>query len=177
MAARSAVPVEFLGWPPSCQPERCSVVDHAERLVRQPAAALWPHLVRAGGWPRWYANARRVRVESDLPVLQQGVTFHWRTFGTEISSTVDLFEPPHALGWSWQGSTASGYHVWLLQPQADDGRVTRVVTEETQRGPGPRLLHRQLRPALHLSHVVWLHGLERRARRGPPPVPQHRPRR
>lgn len=169
--------MEFLGWPPSCRPEVCAVVEHNEREVERAAPVIWSHLVHAQRWPRWYANARRVRFEGDARTLGPGVTFHWRTFGADIVSTVDLFDPPCALGWWWYGRSAAGYHVWLLEPAGDGSGRTRVVTEETQRGPGPRLLSPALGPALWLSHELWLTRLAQQAAAGPAPVPVRPPRR
>jgi hypothetical protein len=70
---------------------------------------------------------------------------------------VDLFEPPNLIGWRWRGRGSAGYHVWVLRLE---GGGTRIVTEETQIGPGPRPLRAVLQPTLWLSHEVWLASLE-----------------
>jgi uncharacterized protein YndB with AHSA1/START domain len=153
---------EFDRWPPSYQPDRAKVFAHNEILVGAPPERPWEWLVRANAWPRWYVNARRVRILNDDERLQDGTRFGWVTFGTSVQSTVDIFSPPYMLGWRWRGRGSDGYHVWLLQPHPGG---TRVVTEETQFGPGPSVLRALLAPTLWLSHEIWLRSLARNTER------------
>ena len=164
-------PVAFGAWPPSMRPEKANVYGHNEIVSPIPPERLWAWLIRARGWSQWYANCRRLKIENGGRELRLGTTFRWETFGTTITSTVDLFEPARAplhvcrLGWSWYGSTAQGYHVWLLEP-FEDG--TRVITEESQRGLGPRLAPSLFRAMLRTSHGMWLRSLSVRGQRPPP---------
>jgi hypothetical protein len=161
-------PVVFDAWPPSMRPGLADVYAHNEFLSPIPDDRLWAWLVRARGWSRWYANCRRLRIETDDRSLEMGTTFQWMTFGATITSTVDLFDKPKALGWNWFGSTAEGYHVWLLEPVPGG---TRLVTEESQRGPGPHLMPFLLRPLLHASHGMWLRSLSSHGSQRPPRTP------
>jgi hypothetical protein len=155
---------EFDLWPPSYRPDRAWVFAHNEIVVRARPQRAWTSLIDATGWPTWYVNARRVRILGPEDRLRYGVRFRWVTFGTTVTSTVDLFEPPSLIGWRWSGRGSAGYHVWVLCPE---GEGTRIVTEETQVGPGPRLLRAALQPTLSLSHEVWLASLERTISRRP----------
>ena len=130
---------------------------------------IWAWLVRAPLWPRLYSNAKRVRiVEGQSPdVLLDGTRFSWITFGLPITSTVEVFEPPHRLGWRVDEFGAHAYHVWHLHR---DGAGTYAVTEETQAGSIPSLMRWPMRLGLRHFHQRWLEGLARRAAEGPPPA-------
>jgi hypothetical protein len=60
----------------------------------------------------------------------------------------------------WRGGAAGvdAYHGWLLEPA---GNGTRVVTDETEKGPLPWVLRWYLRGALHRAHQEWLECLAR----------------
>ena len=95
--------------------------------------------------------------------LRPGTTFRWTTFGVAGTSTVTTFDRTDGrLGWTWRSPGARGYHLWSLRP---DPAGTRVVTEETQRGPLPRLAGPVLGRVMHAGHAAWLRGLARSASR------------
>ncbi|MGI8459183.1 MAG: SRPBCC family protein [Propionibacteriaceae bacterium] len=160
---------ELTHWPAGTAPVDADVFSHNELVLAAPPSQVWPWLVDARGWPRWYRNARRVQLPPAERGLALGVTFTWTTFATPISSKVVLDQPVHRLGWTWSCPGASGYHGWLLEPS---GAGTRVVTEETQRGPKVARWAWVLPHVLWLGHAYWLHALARQVRRaGPGPVP------
>ena len=81
-----------------------------------------------------------------------------------ITCTVTAFdEAAGRLGWSWRGPGARGHHLWSLSPSSGG---TRVITQETQRGPLPRLTAPLLRRVMHAGHDAWLRGIEREVSRG-----------
>jgi hypothetical protein len=52
-------------------------------------------------WPFWYDNSADVLfVNRPGPDLQLGTEFTWRTFGIQIRSTVQEFEPPYRIAWA-----------------------------------------------------------------------------
>jgi predicted acylesterase/phospholipase RssA len=156
-------PAETLpGWPPTDPPAGAEVFVHDERLVPASPRRTWNVLRAAGSWSSYYPNARHVRVEGGGD-LRPDATFRWTTFGVPGSSTVTTFDRADGrLGWTWRSRGARGYHLWSLRP---DPVGTRVVTEETQRGPLPRLTGPVLRRVMHVGHAAWLRGLARTAAR------------
>lgn len=131
---------------------------HNELVVPGSSERVWAVLVRASRWPQWYVNARHVALADGAVDLQAGAIFRWVTFGTAITCEVVHFRPYVRLGWIWWCPGAWGYHGWQLEPA---GPGTRVVTEETQRGPKIARLAWIDRPVLWLAHAYWLHQLGR----------------
>ncbi|MCI4066764.1 SRPBCC family protein [Micromonospora sp. R77] len=143
------------GWPRGLEPERTPVHVRNEAWVPLPPEAVWARLVDAVAWPSWYANAHRV-VVVDAAALGPGVRFRWTTLHVRVSCVVDRWEPGRLLGWTGRALGSSGHHRWVLTP-LDGG--TRVVTEETQAGPVPRLAGRWLTRSLLRWHQRWLDGI------------------
>jgi len=152
---------EFTGWPDKEHPRGAHVFAHNERIVPAPPERVWDLIVAAQGWSDFYANAQFVElVDPQQHRLRHGSVFRWVTFGFPLTSEVAPCEPPGLIGWRWWRTGAHGYHVWLLEPHEFG---TRIVTEETQLGIGPRLLRPIMRRALPLGHGYWLRQLARRA--------------
>jgi Polyketide cyclase / dehydrase and lipid transport len=154
--------VELTDWPVGTEPAGADVFAHNEIVVPAPPENVWPWLVDAPAWPRWYRNAWHVRLPPGAAALSLDLTFTWTTFATRISSTVVHDQPGRRLGWTWWGRGVHGYHGWLLEPVPGG---TRVVTEETQRGPKVVRWAWLLRGVLWLGHAYWLHQLDRCVRR------------
>jgi uncharacterized protein YndB with AHSA1/START domain len=147
------------------EPTVCPVFVHSERRIAAPPAVVWQWLVRADLWPTWFARASGVRFEAGGPALAVGTRVVWRMLGATIRVTVRVAEPPRALDWEGGAAGVHAYHAWLVEP---DGDGTRVVTEETERGPLPWLARWYLRSALHAAHEDWVASLARIAASGPP---------
>lgn len=155
-------------WPPGLDPEKCPVHALNELRIEAEPERIWAWLVRAPLWPTFYANARRVMIESAPgPDLGPGVVFAWTTFGLRMRTTITEWEPPFRLTWRGARFGAEGCHGWVIEPVTGG---CRVVTEEVQRGVLPALAAPLLRRALHRGHSRWLEGLERVATAGPPPA-------
>jgi hypothetical protein len=122
---------------------------------------VWPTLIRAAAWPRWYSNACRVVLPAGHSELAPGLTFSWTTFGVRVTSTVREFVPGRRLAWGGKALGSTGYHRWELHPTADAGCL--IVTEEVQRGSAPRLVAPLMRRGLLHQHQRWLEGLVRTA--------------
>jgi predicted acylesterase/phospholipase RssA len=155
-----AGPAALPGWPDGHRPEGAAVFVHNERVVPAAPDRTWDVLVGAGGWARFYPNAVDVRVDgSPEGRLAPGAVFRWVTFGVPIRCVVTSFDAAAGtLGWTWRAVGARGHHLWWLSP---DPSGTRVVTQETQRGPLPRLTRPVLRRVMHAGHDLWLAGLHR----------------
>jgi len=153
-------------WPSKFSPERSRVhVRNEIELSVRPDRA-WTWLVRAKLWPTWYSNSSRVEIAGGVRDLYAGARFRWRTFGVNLSSTVEEFVPPCRLAWAARGIGVDVYHAWLITP-SEHG--CHVLTEESQYGLLARLDH-ALRPMrMSRGHQMWLEALRDRASVDPPP--------
>src|SRR5207244_3563490 len=132
-----------------------------ELSIDAPAAVVFAHLVRAAKWSEWYSNCKRLRFENGPgPDLALGTRFTWTTFNARIDSTVRELVADERIAWDAKGLGARGYHGWVIEPTASG---CHVVTEETQRGWGIRLVRRLLRASMLVQHQKWLEGLARMA--------------
>jgi len=152
-------------WPAGLEPAASPVHVRNEIAAPAPVDTVWRWLVRADLWPTWFGRASKVRFERGGPELRQGSVVVWRMLNATIRVTVKVCEPPHRLDWEGGAAGVHAYHAWLLEPAAGG---SRIVTEETERGPLPWLLRWYLRGALHGAHADWLTTLARVAASGPP---------
>lgn len=144
-------------WPAGFNPQGDSVFAHNEMfLAGIRPAAVFAVLVQATRWPAFYPNASDVQLPEGDP-LRAGTSFHWKTFSTPQASTVSLYEPDQALGWTAESFGVSAFHRWILEPQ-DNG--TQVITEECQHGFGAWLVRHSMNPSLHATHQLWLEQLK-----------------
>jgi uncharacterized protein YndB with AHSA1/START domain len=154
-------------WPTGAEPARCPVYVHNAVEIAAAPEATWRWLVRADLWPTWFPSCKNVRFERGGPELATGTKVAWHMLGADIRVEVVRCEPPRLLDWQGGASGVHAYHSWLLEPQ---GTGTRLVTDETERGPLPFLLRWYLRGALHRAHQQWIEGLAAVVGRGPPPA-------
>jgi hypothetical protein len=152
-------------WPRGSEPGRCPVYVHNEITTAAPPAHVWAWLVRADLWPSWFEGASKVRFANGGPLLEVGTRVSWRMLGANIAVQVKRCEPGRQLDWEGGAVGVHAYHGWLLEPS---GSGTRVVTDETERGPLPFALRWYLRGALHRAHQAWIEALAAAAEKGPP---------
>ena len=144
-------------WPPGFDPRTAPVYVRNEISTSLAAEQLWPALITATDWPRWYPHARRVSISGGGEALTAGSRFTWTTLNVRVKTQVTEFEPARRLAWSGTGPAARGYHRWILTPASDGGCL--VVTEEVQVGLLPRLNAGRLRRSLLANHQRWIEGL------------------
>jgi hypothetical protein len=152
-------------WPKGSEPSNCPVYVHNEIVIPASPEATWKWLCRADLWPTWFKGCADVRFESGGPSLALGSIVVWRMLGATIRVTVRKSASPRALDWEGGARGVHAYHAWLLEPA--DGK-TRLVTDETERGPLPWVLRWYLRGALHRAHQEWIESLARVAPTGDP---------
>jgi uncharacterized protein YndB with AHSA1/START domain len=148
-------------WPDDLGPDRSPVYTCNELEIEATPEAVWAHLIDAEAWPKFYANARDVRVDGAGALLAPGTVFTWKTFGLRVKTRVEVFEPPTALAWRGDQRIGRGMHTWTLEPT---GSGCRVVTEEAQGGALPSIGRWYIRGALLRWHQRWLEGLSERTR-------------
>ena len=161
-------PSALINWPERYLPDRTAVHAHNELPMTVAPEAVWPWLVRADLWPKWYSNSKEVAIEGGGHELALGITFHWKTFGVSLTSKVEELVPNERLSWSARATGVDVYHAWLIQ-KIPSG--CRVVTEENQNGFLARLSN-SLRPGnIEKQHKVWIENLLVKAKSGSPPPP------
>lgn len=157
---------DWPAWPEGSEPERCPVFVHNERRIDAPPERVWRWLARADLWPSWFAGCTKLSIDEGPLALTVGSRVTWRMLGATIRVVVRRAEAPRDLDWRGGARGVNAYHAWRLEP---DGDGTRIVTEETERGPLPWLLRWYLRGAIHRAHDAWLDALARVAESGGEP--------
>ena len=85
--------ISDIRWPARFRPGTAPIHVRNTLAVAAPPAAVWVRLVRATGWPDYYANASKVRIDGGGDDLAAGTTFRWRTFGVDLVTRVEEFVP------------------------------------------------------------------------------------
>ncbi len=151
-------------FPEGYRREQSPVFSRNELFIPAPPERVWAWLVKAGRWPEFYDNAKKVEIEGGSE-LRAGTLFHWTTFGFRAHTTITELVPNERLSWSGKGLGATAYHGWVIRP-CDGGCY--VITEETQQGFVVALGRAILRRGLLKWHQRWLEGLSSVAVRGQP---------
>ena len=123
--------------------------------------AVWKVLIRAAEWSSYYDNASKVVIEDGGPDLSADARFTWKTFGVDLQSEVQEFEPLERIAWLARAPMIEAYHAWLILP-ADGG--CKVITEETQHGLAAQAGRLFFPGRMERWHQLWLEGLARVAR-------------
>jgi uncharacterized protein YndB with AHSA1/START domain len=85
-------------------------------------------------WPSWNPDVKSVQLQG---LVQPGTVFRWKAGPSSITSTLQVVDPPHELGWTGTTIGIKAVHVFRLQP-SDDGTLVR--SEESWKGLLARLL-------------------------------------
>ena len=148
-------------WPVEFEPRRVAVHAVNELGMQVSPSSVWKVLIRASEWPFWYANAASVRIDRDALDLSAGARFTWRTFGVNLVSRVEEFEPEERIAWTAKSFGVWVYHAWLITP-TENG--CHVLTEETQHGFLSRGAKLFFPGRMERWHQRWLEGLASRAK-------------
>jgi uncharacterized protein YndB with AHSA1/START domain len=148
-------------WPDRHSPQNSPIHVVNELTMAAPAEAVWKVLIRAADWSNYYANASKVVIEGGRRDLAAGARFTWKTFGVDLKSQVQEFEPSSRIAWLATAPLLEAYHAWLIEPLAGGG--CRVVTEETQHGLTARAGRLIYPGRMEHWHQRWLEGLAERA--------------
>ena len=114
-------------------------------------------LFDVANWSSWQHGVSLAEI--DRPV-SLGATFRWKTCGSWIMSTVELFDPPSTIGWRGRTFGTRAIHVWRLVP---DGSGMQVDTEESFEGWLVSLLTPLMRRFLRRRVDTAIADLEREA--------------
>jgi uncharacterized protein YndB with AHSA1/START domain len=157
--------VSLIKWPDKFSPNRTAVHVRNEIDISAVPEVVWNWLVRADLWPTWYSNSSNVNIVGGGSELKAGTNFTWRTFGINLKSKVEEFEPPERLAWSAYSFGVQAYHAWLIQKTPSGCHVT---TEENQNGMMARLSSIFRQNNMSHYHQLWLERLRAKAISGPP---------
>lgn len=139
-------------WPDGYVPEKAELFAHNDIYIEALPELVFETLIDAKAWPTWYPNSTNVRILTGEDVLGPGCRFTWSTFGLEVYSVVEEFEPQSRIGWYGRAPGIEAYHTWLLVPR---GIGTLVVGEEIVNGPGGRQLREANPGGMHSAHALW----------------------
>ena len=145
-------------WPAGLDPKNYPVHSYNELFIPHPPEKIWEVLIDAKNWPNWYSNSKNVRL-AGADKLNLNTKFEWQTFGLPVKSRVLVFNPNSDLGWDATTFAAEGFHGWKIIPK-EGGCL--VITEEVQRGFGPKLVGRLVHKGLVKQHQNWLIGIKNR---------------
>ncbi|MEU2421351.1 SRPBCC family protein [Streptomyces sp. NPDC007851] len=141
--------------PPAGVDRAAPVVARHELSIKAPAAVVWELLTDVSSWPSWQPDI--VSAHAPHP-LTPGATFHWRTAGLDIASTVYAVEAPRRILWGGPAQGITAVHQWTLT--SSGSAATLVATEESWDGAPVRADAANIRQALDESLVQWLGHLK-----------------
>ncbi len=148
-------------WPQEYEPSKSRFFVHNEIEIEAPPQTVWKYLIDALEWPNWYAGAQKVSYKNPSDqMLDNNVTFLWKTMGLQFESTIMQFDAFRLLAWESKKKSIQGYHVWLLIPGPSG---CKVITEESQNGWLTRLEKTFQKNKLRKLHDVWLSELKSKA--------------
>ena len=152
---------DTINFPSDYHPSKCPVFVSNEITINAPKEDIWFWLTNITTWPDWYNNASNIQLLNQKDGhLNSHSKFKWRTFNTNIESTVQDFETHRSLAWDAHGLGLHAYHAWLIIPN-DYG--CKVITQETQKGWLSRLGKFFAPNQMYDQHQIWLEGLKRKA--------------
>lgn len=156
-------------WPEKYLPGLTDNFVSNEVIVKgMTAEEVWPFLADCTKWPLYYDNASQITAPPSGPMLKEGDTFSFSTFGFPPMpcSVAEAEYPapgvPGRLAWMAGngGDEKTGievYHAWVVEDL--DYGVVRILTQETQIGaPAVELAAQVPNPMLN-GHQAWLDGL------------------
>ncbi|MEU5184328.1 SRPBCC family protein [Streptomyces longwoodensis] len=137
--------------------ETAPVIVRLSTVIDAPLERVWALHTDIDAWAEW--NADVDQAELDGPLLP-GNSFHWKTHGLDITSTLREIVPGQRLVWGGPAGGIEGVHVWTFE---QTGSQVTVHTEESWSGAPVDAAAEQLGQALRQSLTTWLASLKSRA--------------
>jgi len=126
-------------------------------FIHAPLETVWSIQTHINAWREWQPDISRSNLDGGLEV---GSIFQWRSGGFSVTSTIQIIESLHCIGWTGMAFGSRARHLWTFQRQQDG---TEVTTEESMEGWLISML-KYLRPHfLEMSLDVWLKSLKAKA--------------
>jgi uncharacterized protein YndB with AHSA1/START domain len=137
--------------------ESAPVIVRLSTVIDAPLELVWALHTDINTWADWNKDVDEAKLEG--PLLP-GASFHWKTHGLDITSTVRELVPGERLVWGGPAGGIEGVHVWTFEQTGD--QVT-VHTEESWSGDPVEAATAELGQALNASLTTWLAALKSRA--------------
>ncbi|GHD42222.1 SRPBCC family protein [Streptomyces galbus] len=137
--------------------ETAPVIVRLSTVIDAPLERIWALHTDIDTWAEW--NADVDQAELDGPLLP-GNSFHWKTHGLDITSTLREIVPGQRLVRGGPANGIEGVHVWTFE---QTGSQVTVHTEESWSGAPVDAATEQLGQALQQSLTTWLASLKSRA--------------
>ena len=123
---------------------------------------VWDVIAAIDAWPTWNPEVKSVSLEG--PVAP-GSVFRWKAGPSSLTSTLQVVDRPHEIGWTGTTMGIKAIHVFRFEPEGDG---TRARSEESWDGLLPRLLKGYSRKTLDRGIRNILGHLKTEAERRPP---------
>ncbi|MEW2490806.1 DHA2 family efflux MFS transporter permease subunit [Streptomyces sp. NPDC048411] len=133
------------------------VIVRLSTVIDAPLERVWTLHTDIDSWASWNTDIDQAQL--DGPLLP-GNSFHWKTHGLDITSTIREIVPCERLVWGGPANGIDGVHVWTFERSGD--QVT-VHTEESWSGTPVEAATDELGQALNASLTAWLAALKARA--------------
>ncbi len=133
------------------------VIVSEKILINASLEDIWRIHTAIDQWPLWQHDIIAAQIDGSVAV---GETFHWKTFGLSISSTIKEMEPQRRIVWGGSAQGIDAIHVWTMM-SSPNGVV--VQTEESWDGEPVRVKVEESRKSLEGSLQNWLRDLKRTA--------------
>lgn len=137
--------------------ETAPVIVRLSTVIDAPLERVWALHTDINAWAYWNTDVDQAKL--DGPLLP-GNSFHWKTHGLDITSTIREIVPGERLVWGGPANGIEGTHVWTFERTGD--QVT-VHTEESWSGAPVEAATTELGQALKASLTTWLAALKSRA--------------
>lgn len=108
-------------------------------------------------WVNWQTDVKSTHLQGNF---EKGNSFHWKSNGLVISSTIHTAEPYHKIGWSGTAFGAFAIHNWTFTSNQDK---TTVMVEESMEGWLVSLMQKKFQKGLNASLQLWLRNLKAEA--------------
>ncbi|MBK8034623.1 MAG: SRPBCC family protein [Chloroflexi bacterium] len=103
-------------------------------LIHAPLERVWALQANIEQWTQWQPNINRAVLEGEL---KAGSVFRWKAQGLAITSTLQVVDPCHQIGWTGGSLGMKAIHLWHFEATPEG---TRVTVEESLSGWFTRLL-------------------------------------
>lgn len=114
--------------------DRAPMVARKEIIVAATVEKLWAMQADINHWPEWQPGVTSAHLDGDVAI---GSVFRWKGGGLNITSILQIVEPPHRIGWTGKAIGIDAVHIWTFEPHGDG---TRVTSEESWSGWLTRIL-------------------------------------
>ena len=133
------------------------LVAQKQVFIEAPPEIVWNIQTDINNWSRWQPGITESKLESPLAI---GSIFRWKSGGLNVTSTIQVIEPSHEIGWTGRSLGAHAKHIWKLTPQKNG---TLVTTEESMEGWSIQFLKLISPKFLDNALDTWLQSLKTKA--------------